>query len=165
VSYHDELDDFQIKILAELHRRHIKGKKRALALADSQKLRSFLDNEKVRLDAEDLPLSSFLRRVRTNSGVSLQDFASLLDLPVELLEQLETNFSLPWAVAPSSMADIVCLFRLHMTTLQTLTQNSCDVAYFSGHMTDRESAGQSMASWLAQVRSELERRQANDLLD
>lgn len=165
MSYHDELDDFHAEVLAELYRRHIKGKESALALADSQEIRSFLRNTTIRFDAEDLPLSSFLRRVRTNSRVSLQDFACLLSLSVELLQQLEANYSVPWIVAPPSMADVACLFRLHMTTLQTLTQNSFDVAYFSGHMTDRESAGQSMVAWLAQVRSELERRQANDLLD
>jgi hypothetical protein len=103
--------------------------------------------------------------MRLDSGISLEDFASTLALPVELLEQLETNFSVPWTVAPPSMADVACLFRFHITTLQTLTQNSLDVAYFSGHMTDRESSRQAMSSWLGEVRAELERREVIELLD
>jgi hypothetical protein len=85
--------------------------------------------------------------MRLDSGISLEDFASTLVLSVDLLEQLETNFSLPWTVAPSLMADVACLFRFHITTLQTLTQNSFDVAYFSGHITDRESSRQAMSGW------------------
>lgn len=165
MSYHDEIDDVPAKILAELYRRHIKTEKRALVLAEPEKLRLFLQDAAVRHDAQDLPLSSFLRRIRIDSAISLEDFAAILDLSAELLEQLETNYSLPWTVPPSLMADVASLFRLHITALQTLTQNSHDVAYFSGHMADRESAGHSMAAWLAQVRSELERRQTTDLLD
>jgi transcriptional regulator with XRE-family HTH domain len=165
VSYHDELDDLHADILLELYRRHLKSEERALALASPKKLLLFLQTTPVRNDAQNLPLSSFLRRIRLDSGISLEDFASTLALPVELLEQLETNFSVPWTVAPPSMADVACLFRFHITTLQNLTQNSLDVAYFSGHMTDRESSRQAMSSWLGEVRAELERREVIELLD
>jgi len=103
--------------------------------------------------------------MRLDSGIPLEDFASTLALPVDLLEQLETNFSVPWTVAPSLMADVACLFRFRITMLQTLTQNSFDIAYFSGHMTDRESSRQAMSSWLADIRAILEHRQAIELLD
>ena len=165
MSYHDELDDLHADILLELYRRHLKSEERALALASPRKLLSFLQTTPVRSDAQNLPLSSFLRRMRLDSGIPLEDFASTLALPVDLLEQLETNFSVPWTVAPSLMADVACLFRFHITTLQTLTQNSFDVAYFSGHITDRESSRQAMSSWLGEVRAELERREAIEILD
>jgi hypothetical protein len=60
------------------------------------------------------------------------------------------------------MAHIDCLFLLHFTALQTLAQNSSDVAYFSGHMDDRESSNQLMTAWLADVQIGMERRQAQD---
>jgi transcriptional regulator with XRE-family HTH domain len=97
--------------------------------------------------------------------VTLEDFASALGLSPNLLEQLETNYSIPWSFAPSLMADVACLFRLHVKTLEILTRNSYDIAYFSGHMSDRESATRLMSSWLAEVRLELERREVEDLLD
>jgi len=165
VSYHDELDDLRAEILAELYRRHIKTTPRALALAEPEKLRLFLQDATIRHDAQDLPLSSFLRRVRLDTGISLEDFAGLLELPVELCEQLETNYSVPWSVTPSSMADVASLFRIHVTTLQMLAQNSYDVAYFSGHMVNRVLSNQQMRTWLAEVRQELERRQSRELLD
>ena len=165
MSYRDELDDLHAGILAELYRRHIKTRQRALALAEPEKLLLFLQDATIRHDPQDLPLSSFLRRIRIDTGISLEDFAGLLELPVELLEQLETNYSVPWSVAPSSMADVASLFRIHVTTLRTLAQNSSDVAYFSGHLVNRELANQQMRTWLAEVRQELERRQSRELLD
>jgi transcriptional regulator with XRE-family HTH domain len=164
VSYHDELDDVNAEILVELYRRHVKSKERALALSEPRKLLSFLQNTTVKNDAPDLPLSSYLRRVRLQSGIPLEDFAVALDLSVTLLEELEINYSLPWTVTPTLIADVACLFRLHLTMLEGLAQNSLDIAYFSGNLKDRETAKQSMATWLGEVRLELERRQLKDLL-
>ena len=164
MSYHDELDDGNAEILVELYRHHVKSKQRALALNEPQKLLSFLQNTTVRNEALDLPLSSFLRRVRLQSGITLEDFAVALDLSVTFLEELEINYALPWTVAPTLMADVACLFRLHLTMLETLTQNSLDIAYFSGNLEDCETARQSMANWLGEVRLELERRKLSKLL-
>jgi len=119
----------------------------------------------VRKDAEDLPLSSYLRRVRIDADVSLEDIAAALGLPSNLLGQLEANYSVPWTVPPSLVADVACLFRLHVKAVEALTQNSYQIAYFSGHMSDRELSTQLMSSWLAEVRLELERREAKDLVD
>lgn len=119
----------------------------------------------MRKDDEDLPLSSYLRRFRTYDRVAIEDVASLLGVPVDLLNQLESNDSMPWNLSPSLVADVACLFRLHVIAVESLTKNSLDIAYFSGRMPNRDSAAALMSTWLSEVRGELQRRGAKDLLD
>lgn len=71
---------------------------------------------------------------------------------------------MPWDQSPSLMADLACLFRLHIQAIEALTRNSYDLARFSGELQGNDLASAQMSTWLLEVRSELQRRQANDLL-
>lgn len=101
---------------------------------------------------------------RTGQQLALKDIAAVLDIPVRNLEKLESNTEKPWDQSASLMADVACLFRLHIQAIDTLTRNSYDLARFSGELEDRELARTQMSKWLAEVRSELRRREAEDLL-
>jgi len=71
---------------------------------------------------------------------------------------------MPWDQGASLMADVACLFGLHIQAIEALTQNSYYLARFSGMLLDKELAWAQMSTWLLGVRSELERRNAVHLL-
>ena len=164
MSYQNELDDLNNDILAELYLRHLSNNGLSPRFTSPLELLLFLKNSPVRRDAENLTLSAYLRRLRTDAGIGLDDFASALNLPPEVLAQIESNDSVPWSLSPSLMAEVACLFRLHIQAIAALTENSYNIAYFSGRISDRDSATELMSTWLSEVRSDLQQRGANDLV-
>lgn len=102
--------------------------------------------------------------LRTEHDLALRDIAAILVVPIDRLERLESNTDMPWNQPASLMADIACLFRLHLQAIAALTRNSYELARFSGKLENKELAGAQMSTWLSDVRSELERRKADELL-
>jgi hypothetical protein len=101
---------------------------------------------------------------RRGHDLALIDIAAILEVPINRLEKLESNADMPWNQSASLMADVACLFRLHIQAIDALTQNSYDLARFSGELPDKELANTQMSTWLSEVRAELVRRKADDLL-
>lgn len=102
--------------------------------------------------------------LRTEHDLALRDIAAILVVPIDTLEKLESNTDMPWTLPASLMANIACLFRLHIQAIEALTRNSYDLARFSGKLENKELANVQMSTWLSEVRSELQRREAEDLL-
>ena len=113
---------------------------------------------------KDFTLSSYLRTFRTGHQLAARDVAAVLGVPVNRLKKLESSLAMPWDQSPSLMADLACLFRLHIQAIEALTRNSYDLARFSGELQGNDLASAQMSTWLLELRSELQRRQANDLL-
>lgn len=85
--------------------------------------------------------------------------------PVSLLEEIESINSLPWSVAPSVMADLAILFRLHIAAIEELSDNSYQIALFSEQLSINDDADVlKLKHWLSEVRRELRRRGATELL-
>ena len=101
---------------------------------------------------------------RSEHQVALEDVATALKIPLNQLNELESNTSVPWETPGAIVADISCFYRVDIRTLETLTRNSCNMAIWSGRLNDRQKALQLMSKWLSAVRSELEYRCANDLI-
>lgn len=116
-------------------------------------------------DAKHSTLSAFLRRLRTNAGARIEEAAAVLQLPTTVLEQLESNDSVPWTVLPAEMAQIAATLQIHLKTLTILTQNSYTIASFSDRISDPELMTRTMLTWLAEVKLALEACGAQDLLD
>ena len=110
-------------------------------------------------------MSSYLRKMRTYLEVSAETFAASLDVPPSVIVQLEKNGSEPWLVPAVVMAGIVQIIRLHILALEVLTKNSHTIARLSTPLFDSDAASASMTRWLNEVRSELQRHGATELLD
>jgi hypothetical protein len=165
VSYQQESDDLDAEILAELYLRHIARENKEPGFVDATRLLRFLRSAPLPpRNIQDLPLSSYLRLLRNDHGVLLGDMAAALKLPTDQLEKLESNTSVPWDVPASTVACVVCFYRLTTRSLESLSRNSCNMAVLSGRVSDRKKASQSLSEWLSQVRSELRERGAKDLI-
>jgi hypothetical protein len=88
-----------------------------------------------------------------------------MDIFSEALEQLELNESMPWTQPPLVIAIVAYAFRLHFNAVENLTRNSFTIASVSGRISDSAATTSQISSWLAEVRSNLEIRGANDLVD
>jgi ribosome-binding protein aMBF1 (putative translation factor) len=106
-----------------------------------------------------------VRKVRIYAEASVEVLAAALNLTQDILKQLESNETVPWILPASAMAEVAEVFRLHMNAVEALTKNSHTVARRSGALPDPNAARQVMSSWLKEVRSELQRRGANDLVE
>jgi transcriptional regulator with XRE-family HTH domain len=165
VNYHDEEIEIDAQICAELHRLKEASNIPAGTSPNPAELRTIFQNSTVQKVVRKLPLSSYIRKIRTYAEGSVEDFAAALNVTPDVIRKLETNESEPWCVPSRAIAELVLGLRLHMTALETLTRNSHTVARLSRTLSDPRSAPQLMASWLRAVRAELERRGATDLLD
>lgn len=163
MNYHDEEIDAQIR--AELHRLKEASNIPAGTSPNPTELRAIFQNSTVQKVVRKLPLSSYLRKIRTYAEATVEDFAAALNVSPEVVRKLETNESEPWNVPAHQMAQIAGGLRLPLTALETLTRNSHTVARLSRTLSDPQSAPQLMASWLGAVRADLERRGATDLLE
>lgn len=164
VSHKNELSDLDVEILVHLHLRHLAEKSKPRRFASRTELLTCLKASPILKEDKDLTVSSYLRTVRTGHELAARDVAAVLAVPINRLKTLESSIAMPWDQSPSLMADLACLFRLHIQAIEALTRNSYDLARLSGELQGNDLASAQMSTWLLEVRSELQRRQANDLL-
>ncbi len=164
MNYHDEEIDLDAQIRAELHRLKEASNLPARTSPNPAQLRAIFQNSTVKKVVRKLPLSSYLRKIRTYAEATVEDFAAALNVSPDVIRKLEANESEPWNVPAYQMAQVGRGLRLHLTALETLTRNSYTVARLSRNLSDPKTAQELMATWLGEVRSELERRGATDLL-
>jgi len=87
-----------------------------------------------------------------------------LNQPLHLIEQLESNQVPPWAVPAVVIAEVAILFRLHLEAVELLTENSFRIALVSNGISNRDQDSSLIASWLADVRTTLLERNAEELV-
>lgn len=138
---------------------------RVKSFANAAALLSFLQTLPVQKLIEDARLSSCLRRSRIDGGIRLDDLASALNQRTELIEQFESKDSLPWTLPATAMTDLAIAFRLHLTVIETLIEKSFFFARLEGRVANKEEAALLISAWLANVRSDLEERNAIELLN
>lgn len=115
-------------------------------------------------DIRDLPLSSYLRLLRIDKQVPVEDVAIAVESTVESVQSAESLAILPWKLDPLLIANLACFYRIKIETLKMLSINSRDIAYFSSQITDRDEATNLIENWLANVALQLESQGASDLL-
>jgi transcriptional regulator with XRE-family HTH domain len=162
VNYKDEEKELDRQIQAELRRLKTASHQHGLSLSSTQ-LREVLKST-ARRTIRKLPLSAYLRQLRTSLGATIEEFAVAVDIPVSTLTQLESKENLPWEMRPEMIAQVAVALHLHLTDLQSLTKHSHIISTVSRQLTDSKSAAEAMVSWLDRVRDELNRRGADDLL-
>lgn len=165
MNYQDEERELDAQIRAELQRLREASKTPLGNALNPAELRSLFQNIQVRKVARKLPVSSYIRKIRTYAEATLENFAAALNVSPEFIRQLETNESEPWILSPAIMAQVAQGLTIHMNALEVLIQNSYTIARLSRTLSDPENSLQLMASWLKEVRSELQRRGATELLD
>jgi DNA-binding XRE family transcriptional regulator len=101
-------------------------------------------------------LGAWITEVRAQTNLTDTDLAAALDVSEEWINQIGLDAYAPWTIDYRQMADVLCLFRLHLDALEQLALNfrkpdagTIDPAVLS--------------SWLDSVRSELTRRGSTDL--
>lgn len=164
MSNDDELNDSDADTLSAL-RHPIKTPPESFrTFANPTELLVILKEAPIQRVVEDARLSSCLRRCRTEAKVHLDDLATALNHPSELLTQFESRDSLPWTLSPQVLSDLAYTFRLHLNAIEALTHQSFFLTKISGLVSDEAKAADSISSWLAQVRLSLELRGAKELL-
>jgi DNA-binding transcriptional regulator YiaG len=165
VNYQDEEREIDVQLRTEIRRLRETSEVPLETALNAKELNSLFKQLQVRKTVRKLPVSSYIRKVRTYVKASVAIFAAALNVSPDTIRQLETNESEPWTVPASAMADMMEVLRLHLNALETLTKNSHIVALLSRSLTGPDADLQSMATWLEEVRSELQRRGANDLVE
>ena len=165
MNYHDEEIEIDAQIRAELHRLKEASNIPAGTSPNPAELRAIFQNSTVQKVVRKLPLSSYLRKIRTYAEATFEDFAAALKVSPDVVRRLETNESEPWSVPAHQMAQVARGLRLHLTALETLTWNSYTVARLSRNLSDPQTTQELVATWLGEVRSDLERRGGTDLLE
>jgi transcriptional regulator with XRE-family HTH domain len=155
MNYEDQLKD----LLEQIRREHEEEEnlpKQAQPVFDARSdLVSFLRNQPVISNVEVTTLSSFLRRFRRRLGIKIDDVANALKLELRDLENLESIDYLPWKISPRSIAIILSAYRIHLSALKFLTQNSFEIARVSGRISDPKDTEQVISTWLSGVVSTL----------
>jgi len=164
VNYEDEEKELDRQIQAELGRRKGGHYKRPPSFSNSKELQALLKHSPVRKIVRNLPLSSYIRQVRTSLGATTEVFAAALNQPVATVQQLESKQMLPWTIDPQVVAQVAESLRLHVTALQVLSKHSHTIAFVSRQLLDPDLARQQMLDWLEEVKAELDNRGAVDLL-
>jgi len=86
------------------------------------------------------------------------------NLSSDELKKIESSKSLLWDLPPALIAQLACLYHIEMGHLEKLAQNSCNIAIFTGRVTDRDSASLATSDWISQVRTSLEQFGAKELI-
>ena len=147
----------------ELHRQiHLESEgekpltnKTPLKFKSSDDLLAFLKRLPLNRNVELTSLAPFLRRLRTNAYLDLQDLSIAVKLPADLIVQFESPEVFPWMLPASAMVELACAYRIHIEAIEFLTKNSYQLARLSKTMADPDATFASMAEWLKAVRSEM----------
>jgi hypothetical protein len=164
VNNDDELKDLDADTLSALRHPIETPPESFRTFANPTELLLIFREAPIQRAVDDARLSSCLRRCRTEAKVHLDDLATALNQPSELLRQFESRDSLPWTLPPQVLTDLAYTFRLHLSAIEALTHQSFFLTKISGLVPDEAKAADSISSWLAQVRLSLELRGAEELL-
>ncbi len=163
VSYRQELKELDAEIQEEIERRNSSKVGTGKPGGSLDALLSLRGQPILRV-VQDLPFSSCLSRLRIAAGINLSSIAAALNQPLHLIEQLESNQVPPWAVPAVVIAEVAILFRLHLEAVELLTENSFRIALVSNGISNRDQDSSLIASWLADVRTTLLERNAEELV-
>jgi DNA-binding transcriptional regulator YdaS (Cro superfamily) len=75
----------------------------------------------------------WIEAARVSVGLTSGDVALTVSAEVTLIERLERSDVSPWEFKPALIADLACLFRVHITALEQMFSKSTAVA--RGHAT------------------------------
>ena len=104
----------------------------------------------------ELPWSfgRWIEAIRKSVGLTCADVAAAIDGKADIVERVEKSDILPWQLKTTDVADLICLFRVHISAVEQLFLKS--EAVFKGHQT-AAAAARSNASDLA-IRGDSARR-------
>ena len=104
----------------------------------------------------ELPWSfgRWIEAIRKSVGLTCADVAAAIDGKADIVERVEKSDILPWQLKTTDLADLICLFRVHISAVEQLFLKS--EAVFKGHQTAAATA-RSSASDLA-IRGDSARR-------
>ena len=104
----------------------------------------------------ELPWSfgRWIEAIRNIVGLTCADVAAAIDGEADIVERIERSDILPWQLKTTDVADLICLFRIHISAVEQLFLKS--EAVFIGHQT-AAAAARSSASDLA-IRGDSARR-------
>lgn len=164
MSNDDELKDLEADMLLALRHPLETPPESFRTFANPTELLLSFRETPIQRVVDDARLSSCLRRCRIEAKVHLEDLATALNQPADILREFESRDSLPWTLPPQVLTDLAYTFRLHLSAIEALTQQSFFLTKISGLVPDETKAADSISSWLSQVRMSLELRGANELL-
>lgn len=136
----------------------------------------------------------WIEATRESVRLTRSDVGEALRKDALFIERLESGEKLPWKYSPGDVAELVCLFRVHMDAVTQLINNSVAVSQASVGTVVARSRGGRMSSdrgdstkraldmflahhaspskpdvdvtnWLDSLRETLRQRDANDLLE
>ncbi|HWN11963.1 MAG TPA: hypothetical protein VNO50_22230 [Pyrinomonadaceae bacterium] len=155
MSYEDHINNLLEQIRRERQSEATHAAEIAPVFESPSELLFFLRNRPITSYVEVTTLPSFLRRFRSDLGVMIDDVANALGLEPQNLENLESIDCLPWKISARSIATILSAYRIHISALKFLTQNSYQIARVSGRISDPKYAEQVISTWLSDVVSTL----------
>jgi hypothetical protein len=94
----------------------------------AEKVLGKLHQEPVRKIEEKLTFGRWIEKVRKKARLAYEFIAAALKKDPLFVEQLETGDILPWELTPIEGADIIALFRIHLTAVVQLLEISLDVS-------------------------------------
>jgi len=93
----------------------------------------------------------WIEAIRLSVGLSRADVATAINDDSHLLERLEHSDVPPWQLRTSAVADLICLFRIHISAVEEMFLKS--QAVVSGHQTASAAARSSQLDPLSRSES------------
>jgi hypothetical protein len=98
-----------------------------------QRLLAALHPVPVRHVEQPWSFGRWIEAIRLSVGLSRADVATAINDDAHLLERLEHSDVPPWQVRTSAVADLICLFRIHISAVEEMFLKS--QAVVRGHQT------------------------------
>jgi transcriptional regulator with XRE-family HTH domain len=157
----------------------------------AQKVLSDLHPEPVRSLERNWSFGQWLKLIRQKAHLTRKDVAAAINKDQSLIEQLETEKAFPWHFGLDEIADLMGLFRVNMKAVNDLAVRSLDLSkarlqnqgdslssttsLVRGMIGGKNRVASESSSankfdlpelftWLDDLKNELKRRQAKDLL-
>jgi transcriptional regulator with XRE-family HTH domain len=89
-----------------------------------EKLFVNLHQEPVRDVKRGYPFGAWLKEAREKARLTREDIAESIGKDASFIERVESEQVLPWTLTPSTMANIVILFRIHIDAVAQLLSAS-----------------------------------------
>jgi transcriptional regulator with XRE-family HTH domain len=155
MDHEDQIADLEDQIRLEFQRDNALSKRPPFKFKTPSDLLVFLSRLPLNRNVELTSLSPFLRRLRRNANLDLQDVSIAVNVPASTIIQFESGELLPWTLAPSAMVALACAYRIHIEAIDFLTRNSYQVARLSKAIADPVAIEALMSQWLEVVRAEM----------
>jgi hypothetical protein len=97
----------------------------------------------VREIREKWPFGRWIEAVRESVRLTRADIGAAVSRSSDFIEKLENGDLPPWSFKPDEIADLVCLFRIHMNAIAQLVSYSAAVSQRRtiGHVSARSHSG------------------------